>query len=135
MPSGALSGTKMYAGSPATVEKPARELAAFPVEAQAMDWATLVQRRAKQDPVDQGGWSVFHTSWGGVDQFNPAVHAFLRGNAKQGIMGWPNSPTIEALRAEWFLAPDLAAQKKVCETMQLQVFRDVPYIPLGQVRA
>lgn len=105
------------------------------VEAQAMDWATLVQRRTKQEPVDQGGWSVFHTSWGGVDQFNPAVHAFLRGNAKQGIMGWPVSPTIEALRAEWFLAPDLAAQKKVCETLQLQAFKDVPYIPLGQVRA
>jgi peptide/nickel transport system substrate-binding protein len=95
----------------------------------------VVQRRTKQDPVDQGGWSVFHTSWGGVDQFNPAVHAFLRGNGKAGIMGWPLSPTIEALRAEWLLAPNLAAQQKVCETMQLQAFRDVPYIPLGQVRA
>ncbi len=105
------------------------------VEAQAMDWATLVQRRTKQEPVDQGGWSVFHTSWGGVDQFNPAVHAFLRGNGKAGIMGWPVSPTIEALRAEWLLAPDLAAQKKVCETLQLQAFKDVPYIPLGQVLA
>ncbi len=105
------------------------------VEAQAMDWATLVQRRTKMDPVDQGGWSVFHTSWGGVDQFNPAVHAFLRGNGKQGIMGWPVSPTIEALRAEWLLAPDLAAQKKVCEALQVQAFKDVPYIPLGQVRA
>ncbi len=104
------------------------------VDAQAMDWATVVQRRAKQDPVDQGGWSVFHTSWGGVDQFNPAVHAFLRGNGKSGIMGWPLSPTIEALRAEWLLAPDLAAQQKVCETLQLQAFKDVPYIPLGQVR-
>jgi peptide/nickel transport system substrate-binding protein len=105
------------------------------VEAQAMDWATLVQRRTKQEPVDQGGWSVFHTSWGGVDQFNPAVHAFLRGNGKAGIMGWPVSPTIEALRAEWLLAPDLAAQKKVCETLQLQAFKDVPYVPLGQVLA
>jgi peptide/nickel transport system substrate-binding protein len=103
------------------------------VDAQAMDWATVVQRRIKQDPVDQGGWSVFHTSWGGVDQFNPAVHAFLRGNGKQGIMGWPVSPTIEALRAEWFVAPDLEAQRKVCETLQQQAFRDVPYVPLGQV--
>ena len=105
------------------------------VEAQAMDWATLVQRRTKQEPVEQGGWNVFHTSWGGVDQFNPAVHAFLRGNGKSGIMGWPVSPTIEALRAEWLVAPDLAAQKQVCETMQEQAFKDVPYIPLGQVRA
>ncbi len=104
------------------------------VDFQAMDWATVVQRRIKQDPVDQGGWSIFQTSWGGVDQFNPAVHAFLRGNGKDGIMGWPNSPRIEELRNEWFAAPDLAAQKKVCEQMQLQAFQDVPYIPLGQVR-
>ena len=104
------------------------------VDFQTMDWATVVQRRVKQDPVDQGGWSIFQTSWGGVDQFNPAVHAFLRGNGKDGLMGWPISPRIEELRNEWFRAPDLAAQKKICEQMQLQAFQDVPYIPLGQVR-
>jgi peptide/nickel transport system substrate-binding protein len=102
------------------------------VDFQAMDWATVVQRRVKQDPVDQGGWSVFHTSWGGVDQFNPAVHAFLRGSGRDGIMGWPTSARIEELRNEWFHAPDQAAQKKVCEQLQLQAFQDVPYIPLGQ---
>ena len=42
------------------------------VQAQAMDWATLVQRRAKTDPVAQGGWSIFHTSWSGLDMVNPA---------------------------------------------------------------
>jgi peptide/nickel transport system substrate-binding protein len=102
------------------------------VDMQAMDWATLVQRRVKQDSPDQGGWSVFHTSWGGVDQFNPAVHAFLRGNGKDGIMGWPTSARIEELRNAWFRAPDLAAQKEVCRQLQLQAFIDVPYIPLGQ---
>ncbi len=105
------------------------------VDFQTMDWATVVQRRIKQDPVDQGGWSIFQTSWGGVDQFNPAVHAFLRGNGKDGIMGWPISSRIEELRDEWFRAPDLAAQKKICEQLQLQAFQDVPYIPLGQVKA
>ena len=100
---------------------------------QAMDWATLVQRRAKMDPVDQGGWSIFQTSWGGVDQFNPAVHAFLRGNGRNGIFGWPSSPRIEALRTAWFKAPDLAAQQEICRQLQLEAFQDVPYIPLGQV--
>ena len=104
------------------------------VDFQAMDWATVVQRRVKQDPPDQGGWSIFQTSWGGVDHFNPAVHAFLRGNGKDGIMGWPISPRIEELRNEWFAAADLAAQKKAAEQMQLQAFQDVPYIPLGQIR-
>jgi peptide/nickel transport system substrate-binding protein len=103
------------------------------VDFQTMDWATVVQRRVKQEPVDQGGWSIFQTSWGGVDQFNPAVHAFLRGNGKDGIMGWPTSPRIEELRNEWFAATDLGAQKKVCEQLQAQAFVDVPYIPLGQV--
>jgi peptide/nickel transport system substrate-binding protein len=104
------------------------------VDFQAMDWATVVQRRVKQDPVDKGGWSIFQTSWGGVDQFNPAVHAFLRGNGKDGLMGWPVSPRIEELRNQWFRAPDLAAQKAICAQMQLQAFQDVPYIPLGQVK-
>ena len=99
---------------------------------QAMDWPTAVQRRGKMDPLDQGGWSIIQTSWGGVDQFNPAVHVFLRGNGRDGLFGWPVSPRIEELRAAWFKAPDLAAQKKVCEQLQLQAFQDVPYIPLGQ---
>ena len=102
------------------------------VDFQAVDWATVVQRRTKMDPLDQGGWSIFQTSWSGVDQFNPAVHVFLRGNGKDGLFGWPVSPRIEELRAAWFKAPDLAAQKKICEQLQLQAFQDVPYIPLGQ---
>jgi peptide/nickel transport system substrate-binding protein len=102
------------------------------VDAQAMDWATLVQRRASMAPVDQGGWSIFQTSWSGLDMFNPAGHVFLRGNGRAAAPGWPTSPRIEALRDQWFAAPDEAAQKALCEQIQLQAFQDVPYIPLGQ---
>jgi peptide/nickel transport system substrate-binding protein len=102
------------------------------VDYQAMDWATIVQRRAKMDPVDQGGWSVFHTSWSGLDQLNPAVHVFLRGNGRDASPGWPSSPRIEELRNDWFTAPDLAAQRRICQQIQVQAFEDVPYIPLGQ---
>ena len=102
------------------------------VEAPAMDWATLVQRRAKTEPVEQGGWSMFHTGWSGLDMINPAGHVFLRGNGKAATVGWPTSPTIEELRDAWFKAPDLAAQKILADKLQLQAFEDVPYIPLGQ---
>ena len=102
------------------------------VEAQAMDWATLVQRRAKTEPVEQGGWSIFHTSWSGLDMINPAGHVFLRGNGKAATAGWPSSPKIEELRDAWFEAPDLTAQKALADKLQLQAFQDVPYIPLGQ---
>jgi peptide/nickel transport system substrate-binding protein len=102
------------------------------VEAPAMDWATLVQRRVKTDPVSQGGWSIYHTSWSGLDMANPAGHIFLRGNGKDAAPGWPSSPKIEELRNQWFVAPDIAAQKSLAEQLQLQAFQDVPYIPLGQ---
>jgi peptide/nickel transport system substrate-binding protein len=102
------------------------------VEAPAMDWATLVQRRVKTEPVEQGGWSIYHTSWSGLDMVNPAGHIFLRGNGRSAAPGWPDSPRIEELRNDWFVAPDLAAQKSLAEQLQTQAFQDVPYIPLGQ---
>ncbi len=102
------------------------------VDYQVSDWGTIVQRRAKMDPVEAGGWSVYHTFWSGLDHFTPAGHAFLRGNGKAAGPGWPSSPVLEDLRAQWFVAPDLAAQKAIAAKMQLQAFQDVPYIPLGQ---
>ena len=103
------------------------------VDYQVSDWGTIVQRRAKMDPVEAGGWSVYHTYWSGLDQFTPAGHAFLRANGKSAGPGWPNSPELESLRDQWFAATDLAAQKAIATKMQLQAFQDVPYIPLGQV--
>ena len=102
------------------------------VDYQVSDWGTIVQRRAKTDPVAAGGWSVFHTFWSGLDQFSPAGHVFLRANGRAAAPGWPDSPAMEALRAEWFAAPGLSAQQAVAAKMQVQAFQDVPYIPLGQ---
>jgi peptide/nickel transport system substrate-binding protein len=102
------------------------------VDAQAMDWATLVGRRVKMDPVEHGGWSIFHTSWSGLDMINPAGHIFLRGNGRAAAPGWPSSPKIEELRSAWFQGADLQAQQSVARALQLQAFEDVPYIPLGQ---
>ena len=103
------------------------------VDFQAVDWATVVQRRAKTDPLDKGGWSIFQTSWGGVDQFNPAVHVFLRGNGRTACSAGRSARRSRNCARPGSSAPDLAAQKKICEQLQLQAFQDVPYIPLGQV--
>jgi peptide/nickel transport system substrate-binding protein len=104
----------------------------FNVDYQAMDWGIVVQRRAKKDPVEKGGWSVFHTFWSGADQLNPAVNAFLRAQGASGFIGWPNSPKIEAMRNEWLFAPDDAAQKTIAAEVQQQALEDVPYVPVGQ---
>lgn len=106
--------------------------AGFNVDDQSMDWGTVVQRRAKMDPPDKGGWSAFATFWAGLDQSNPVGHAFLRGNGKQALFGWPTAPKIEELRQQWIDATDDAQRKKLAVELQLQALQDVPYIPLGQ---
>jgi peptide/nickel transport system substrate-binding protein len=101
------------------------------VDLQTTDWGTVVQRRASRQPPDKGGWNVFFTYLNGTNNLDPASQLGIRGNGDQAWFGWPKAPKLEALRSAWFEAPDLAAQKKICEQIQLQFWQDVPYIPLG----
>ena len=102
------------------------------VDYQVMDWGTLVARRAKMDPPSQGGWNVFHTTWGGLATSNPGSSYPLRGNGKAGWFGWPTDAKMEELRDQWFDTSDVADQKKICEQIQLEAFQSIPFIPLGQ---
>ena len=102
------------------------------LDAQTMDWGTAVQRRTSMEPPARGGWSVFQTSWSGLDHATPAGHPFLRGNGLQAAPGWPTSPALEALRDDWLRTDTLPAQQALASRMQLQAFQDVPYVPLGQ---
>lgn len=104
------------------------------VDAQYADWGTVLQRVAKTEPVEQGGWSAFHTYWSGLDQIDPAVHVSIRGNGRAASRGWPTSPRLEALRDEWLAAGDLATQQRIAAEIQQQALIDVPYLPLGQIR-
>jgi len=98
----------------------------------SMDWGTLVQRRASKEPPDKGGWSIFCTTYEGMTVANPASHLPMRGNGLDGWFGWPTSPRLEALRDQWFDAPDVPAQRRICEDMQRIAFEEVPFIPVGQ---
>jgi peptide/nickel transport system substrate-binding protein len=102
------------------------------VDYQAMDWGSLVQRRAMMEAPEKGGWNMFITGWSGLDQSNPVGHVFMRGNGKSAMMGWPDLPQIEALRQQWIDAPDQATQMTLAAELQRQAFNDVPYVPLGQ---
>ena len=102
------------------------------VDYQAMDWGSVVQRRTSKAPPGQGGWSVFHTFWDGLDLLNPATNVMLRGNGSAASPGWPNNPDIEALRDQWLVATDEPEQKRIAAEIQTHAFQDVPYIPLGQ---
>jgi peptide/nickel transport system substrate-binding protein len=101
------------------------------VDLHANDWGTLITRRTSKEPIDKGGWNIFHTWLVGPDVTNPALNFAARGNGAGGWFGWATDAKIEALRNEWFVA-DAGAQKKIAETFQQQAFTSVPYVPTGQ---
>jgi len=104
----------------------------FTVDLQATDWGTAIQRRANRGPVEQGGWSAFCTTWEGLDTSVPGSHQPMRGNGAEGWAGWSTSPKREALREAWFAAGDLAEQRRIAEQLQVLVWEEAPFIPLGQ---
>lgn len=103
------------------------------VDFMAMDWGSLVSRRANQSAPDKGGWNSFCTLWGGLTVSNPGSSYPLRANGKHGWFGWPTDEKLEALRQDWFEAPDLAAQQAVAAKIQQRAFEFVPFMPLGQI--
>src|SRR5262249_10368101 len=102
------------------------------VDVVTMDWGTVQQRRAKQDPPDKGGWNTFFTGFTGTNNLDPAGHLGLRGNGKRGWFGWPRGARLEEWRDAWLAALDLAAQQGICREIQLQVWQDAPFLPLGE---
>jgi peptide/nickel transport system substrate-binding protein len=104
------------------------------VDLQAMDWGTLVQRRAKREPPAQGGWNAFCTTWEGLDVSVPGSHQPIRGNGTDAWIGWPTSPRLEALRDAWFDTADPETARRIAEDIQRVVWDEAPFIPLGLLR-
>src|SRR5438094_835083 len=102
------------------------------VDLQACDWGTLITRRTSKEPVDKGGWSIFHTWLVGPDMTSPAVNFAVRGSGQKAWFGWPDDPKIEELRDAWFAATDAATAKKAADAVQARAFEFVPYIPTAQ---
>ncbi len=105
--------------------------AGFNVDYQALDWGTVGARRAKMDPPDQGGWNIFFTWHAGADCINPAPYTALDASGKTAWFGWPKSNAVQAAIAEWYAAPDLAAEKAAIVKVNRASFENVTYIPTG----
>jgi peptide/nickel transport system substrate-binding protein len=102
------------------------------VELQAMDWSTLVSRRAEKKKPEEGGWNLFHTSWIFGDLFTPAVNQGTVGACEGAWFGWYCSEKMEKLRSEWAKTTDDAKRKQLVEEIQKLAYTEVPYVPLGQ---
>jgi peptide/nickel transport system substrate-binding protein len=103
------------------------------VDLREMDFGSFLRRRNNQGPPDKGGWNVFCTL---LDRSFPNTHPYgnpmIRADGLAGFDGWPTSQRIEALRAAWLDAASLDELKRICTELQMQLWQDVPYIPMGE---
>ena len=105
--------------------------AGFKVDLQAMDWQTLVGRRAKKDPPDKGGWNMFLTAWQAFDVWSPIANPTMdtRGE-KSGWFGWAERRQAHASCATQFMrATDEPTKKKLADQIHARAFE------IGDARA
>jgi peptide/nickel transport system substrate-binding protein len=103
------------------------------VDLQEMDLGTVYRRRQNQAAPEKGGWNAFFFLFDrSIPNTNPYGNAWLRADGLAAFDGWPTSQRIEELRAQWLDAGHLDDQRRICTELQLQLWQDVPYIPMGE---
>ena len=128
-----LAATDHVTITPATqVLIQAMREAGLNVDAQAMDWGSVVSRRAKKEPPAQGGWNIFVTTSGTVSGANPILHTWIGAACDKGLFGWPCDPEVEKLRSAYGFAHTDEEKKKVARDLQARAIEQVVYIPFGQ---
>ncbi len=108
--------------------------AGFKVDLVTMDWGSLVARRSKKDPVEQGGWNIFLTAWVGADIMNPLTAAPLGGNGEKGWAGWATDAQLETLREQYSRATTDADKKRIAEAVQVRATQVGTHAILGEYK-
>lgn len=103
----------------------------FNVDMQALEWGTVVQRRASREPIDKGGWNVFHTWHAGVDCVNPGAQPAFYTTGDRAWFGWPKSDEVQSKIDAWFAAPNQDAEKQAVREINKASMDFVTFIPTG----
>ena len=110
--------------------------AGFKVDLQAMDWQTLVGRRAKKDAPDKGGWHMFLTAWQAFDVWNPIGNPAMDSRGEKSTwFGWATDDKLVALRNQFMRATDEPTKKKLADLIHARAFEIGTHAPLGEFEA
>ncbi len=102
------------------------------VELRESDWGTVIQRRASREPLDKGGWSIFHTTGPAPVYGSPVTSPLVRGQGAKGWFGWWENARAEELAAAWVDAPTADAQARIAHELGRLALADVATVPVGQ---
>lgn len=97
------------------------------------DWGQVTARRGNKGSVENGGWSIFISSWSDFGQSNPLTASNLAANGEKAWFGWPKNEEYEALRVKWADVDTLADRKALARKMQKIWWDFVGEINLGDI--
>jgi peptide/nickel transport system substrate-binding protein len=100
--------------------------AGFTVQAEAMDWGTVLARRAKRE-----GWSLFPVYSNGIDMDSPLTHFYTANNCAD-YPGWSCDPAMTKLLEDFANAEGMPARKKIADEIQAAAYQLVPSVMWGQ---
>ncbi len=103
------------------------------VEVILADWGSIVTRRSKKEPPDQGGWNIFHTTWGGVSMHHPLTNVAVNGDCSgKNWFGWPCDEESMKLRDQFLSAASPEEAKKIAEAYHKRLYEVQPLAVTGQ---
>ncbi len=105
----------------ALATKPQMEAVGMKVELDVVDWATLIQRRAKPDL-----WDIFVTG------HDTPVHPLLQPFMNPAWPGWWDTPERTKIYDALFAETDDKKAQALVEDMERLVMKEVPYIKIGE---
>jgi peptide/nickel transport system substrate-binding protein len=104
----------------------------FRTDVQAMDFASMVSRRANRRPPSEGGWDICLTYWDGLSASDPIGNVPMQASCERAWPGWPCDAEHQALIDAFPYAATPAERQRVLEEVHISAYRLVPYVPYGQ---
>ncbi|MCP5152670.1 MAG: ABC transporter substrate-binding protein [Ectothiorhodospiraceae bacterium] len=105
------------------------------LDVQAMDWGSVVARRAKKEPPAQGGWNIFITGTTVLSSSNPITNTSFGMGCDKAWFGWPCDPVFEEMRKSWAFAPTVEKRKEIAVELSKRAYEMVPNLRFAQWRS
>jgi peptide/nickel transport system substrate-binding protein len=99
----------------------------FTVDLQAMDWGTVVARRARRD----ASWSLFGVHAQGFDLASPLTHFYIGTNC-QDFTGWHCDQRLTPLLEQFAGAATIEDRRRIAAEIQTIAYDIVPAVVWGQ---
>lgn len=105
--------------------------AGFNVDVESMDFMTMLSRRSNMGPTEDGGWSIFVTSWHNTEISDPIRSFMVSAEGEDGYAGWPTEPRIaEGIKA-FQLATTEEERKQITADLQKIIYEEGIFGPQG----